>query len=66
MGEITTQARITCPACGFSKTETMPRNACRRFYRCDRCGTLLTPRVGDCCVFCSYADTVCPPKPQAA
>jgi hypothetical protein len=36
------------------------------FYRCEGCGTLLKPREGDCCVFCSYADRPCPPKQAAA
>jgi hypothetical protein len=66
MREVVTEARITCPVCGFSKFETMPDDACRRFYRCERCGTLLTPRPGDCCVFCSYADAACPPRQRAA
>jgi hypothetical protein len=61
-----TEARITCPGCGFSRVETMPVDACRRFYRCEGCGTLLRPRPGDCCVFCSYADSICPVKQRAA
>lgn len=56
------QSRITCPLCGTGKTETMPVDACWFFYRCTGCGEVLKPRSGDCCVFCSYGDTVCPPK----
>jgi len=56
------QSVITCPLCGAQATETMPENACRYFYRCAGCGETLKPRDGDCCVFCSYGDTVCPPK----
>lgn len=59
------EATITCPQCGFAKAETMPTDACQYFYRCEGCGTVLKPRPGDCCVFCSYADTKCPPM-QAA
>ncbi len=66
MAETVTEARITCPACGFSKVETMPTDACQHFYRCERCGELLGPLPGDCCVFCSYADSVCPPKQLAS
>ena len=36
--------------------------ACLFFYTCATCGTVLRPRAGDCCVFCSYSDQVCPPK----
>lgn len=52
---------ITCPACGTKKTEIMPTNACRFFYDCTGCGTVLRPKAGDCCVFCSYATVPCPP-----
>ena len=65
MAAVTTEATITCPKCGFSKLETMPTNACQYVYTCAGCGELLRPKPGDCCVFCSYADTLCPPK-QAA
>ena len=61
-----TEARIACPECGFSKVEGMPTNACQYFYACQGCQTLLHPRSGDCCVFCSYAEQVCPPKQAAA
>ncbi|HEY7560953.1 MAG TPA: GDCCVxC domain-containing (seleno)protein [Gaiellaceae bacterium] len=61
-----TKARITCPNGGFSKVETMPTDACRHLYRCDGCGASLRPLAGDCCVFCSYSDQVCPPKQAAA
>jgi hypothetical protein len=60
-----TEATITCPACGTQALETMPENACQHFYRCAGCETMLKPKPGDCCVFCSYADAVCPPKQQA-
>jgi hypothetical protein len=40
----------------------MPENACQYFYSCTSCGTVLRPLAGDCCVFCSYSDQVCPPK----
>lgn len=39
----------------------MPTEACRYFYTCTGCGVRLKPRQGDCCVFCSYGDTACPP-----
>lgn len=52
---------ITCPKCGFSKEETMPENACIVVYKCESCGSQLTPKSGDCCVFCSYGTEKCPP-----
>ena len=57
---------ITCPVCATTARETMPQDACQHFYRCTGCGEMLKPKPGDCCVFCSYADTVCPPKQREA
>ena len=52
---------LTCPACGFSKQETMPTDACLWSYECKNCKTQLHPKKGDCCVFCSYGTVPCPP-----
>ena len=60
------QSTITCPACGTAKAEAMPTDACQFFYACTGCGTLLRPKQGDCCVFCSYADIPCPPMQMNA
>ncbi|MFO7788600.1 MAG: GDCCVxC domain-containing (seleno)protein, partial [Halospina sp.] len=52
---------IECPHCGYTKTETMPVDACQYFYECEYCHALLKPHAGDCCVFCSFGTVVCPP-----
>ena len=52
---------ITCPHCGFGKTETMPTDACVFFWKCPACGARLKPKPRDCCVFCSYGSVKCPP-----
>ena len=57
-----TESVITCPKCGHQAAEQMPTNACQFFYTCASCDAQLRPLPGDCCVFCSYADQVCPPK----
>jgi hypothetical protein len=59
---VITAATITCPQCGVQTAEEMPTDACRFFYACPACSTVLRPLAGDCCVFCSYADRQCPPK----
>lgn len=59
-------AVIHCPTCGFAKEEVMPTDACQVRYTCLGCGALLRPKPGDCCVFCSYGDQVCPPKQAEA
>ena len=52
---------LTCPQCGFVAQETMPTDACQFYYECSHCKTLLRPKPGDCCVFCSYGSVKCPP-----
>ena len=60
-GSVVLDSTLTCPACGHVKTETMPTDACQWYYECEVCHTLLKPRPGDCCVFCSYGSVPCPP-----
>lgn len=45
---------LTCPECGFAKSETMPTDACQYYYECTECRMLLRPKPSDCCVFCSF------------
>ena len=59
--EIIVESIITCPACQHQKKELMPTDACQYFYECENCKSLLKPRQGDCCVFCSYGTVKCPP-----
>ena len=61
MTDIQLRSTLTCPECGHAKTETMPIDACTFFYEDEGCGTMLKPKQGDCCVFCSYGDVACPP-----
>ncbi len=56
------KSTIKCPKCGFEKEEVMPVDACQHFYKCEKCGAMLTPKPGDCCVFCSYGTVKCPSK----
>ena len=58
------KSTITCPKCGFEKEETMPTDRCTIFYECSNCKTTLTPKQGDCCVFCSYGSVKCPAKQE--
>ena len=51
---------ITCPECGFKKEKIMPVDSCLFFYECEYCKTILKPKEGDCCVFCSYGSVPCP------
>lgn len=52
---------LTCPNCNNSKAEEMPADSCVYFYECTSCGTILKPKLGDCCVFCSFGSIPCPP-----
>ena len=62
--DIKTEAILTCPKCLAKQKVTMPTNACQHFYKCANCGEMLKPKEGECCVFCSYADSLCPPKQE--
>ncbi len=64
MTEIITDSELTCPVCDFQETLTMPTDACIWFHECTKCHTLLKPKKGDCCVFCSFATMPCPPIQQ--
>ncbi|WP_276667984.1 MULTISPECIES: GDCCVxC domain-containing (seleno)protein [Thalassolituus] len=61
MPEVILQSELTCPECGHKKTESMPTDACQWFYECEQCHVLLKPKLGDCCVYCSYGSVPCPP-----
>lgn len=61
MTEISYEATVTCPKCGYSSKETMPSDSCLVIYKCKECGFVMTPKEGDCCIFCSYADKKCRP-----
>ncbi len=58
--KIALKSTITCPKCGYQKEETMPTDACQFFYECTNCNTILRPKEGDCCVYCSYGTNKCP------
>jgi len=45
--------------------ESMPANACIYFWDCPGCGASLSPKSGDCCIFCSYGSVPCPPVQEA-
>jgi hypothetical protein len=55
-------SEITCPKCGHKKTEKLPTDVCVIHYTCEKCHADLTPKVGDCCVFCTYGTHKCPSK----
>jgi uncharacterized Zn finger protein len=56
------KSTIKCPKCGFEREETMPQDFCQIVYKCTNCGAVLTPKEGDCCVYCSYGTVKCPSK----
>jgi hypothetical protein len=56
---------LTCPHCGHATAHTMPTNACIIFADCEGCGQMLRPKLGDCCIYCSYGSVACPPIQEA-
>ena len=61
MQDVQIESMLTCPVCGHVETLTMPSDACQWYQECTACKTLLRPKPGDCCVFCSYGSVPCPP-----
>jgi len=59
---LTLESTLTCPNCGAKSQLTMPLNYCQILFECGSCKHSLRPLSGDCCVFCSFGDTKCPPK----
>ena len=59
------RSTVTCPECGHQRVEEMPVDTCQFTYECPGCGSLLKPKAGDCCVFCSFGSFKCPPVQQA-
>lgn len=59
------KSELVCPACNHSSIEIMPVDACQYFWQCPHCDELIKPENGDCCVFCSYGNTPCPPVQQS-
>lgn len=61
MKPVILESLLTCPHCGYRHQEIMPLDACQFFYECTHCHTVLRPKAGDCCVFCSFGTVKCPP-----
>lgn len=62
VGTDSLHSEITCPKCGYKKTEPLPTEVCLLKYTCQSCRYEMIPEEGDCCVFCTYGDVKCPSK----
>lgn len=58
---VLTHSVLTCPFCGNEKVLEMPSDSCLFFHQCEACHEVISPKSGDCCVFCSYGSVKCPP-----
>ena len=63
--QLVLESVLTRLAFAHAQLELMPVDACQYFCECTRCGILLKPKAGDCCVFCSYGSVKCPPMQQS-
>ena len=61
MSNTVLESVLTCPVRGHAKRETMPTDACQFFYECECRKSVLRPKAGDRCVFCSFGNVKCPP-----
>ncbi|WP_081627095.1 GDCCVxC domain-containing (seleno)protein [Bordetella sp. FB-8] len=64
MSAVILESVLTCPRCGHTQQEAMPTDACQFYYECRVCHSLLRPKPGDCCVYCSFGSVPCPPIQQ--
>jgi len=62
MTDILPQSTIAYPQYYQKTTEQMPTNYCQYIWECPNCKNKLKPKVGDCCVYCSYGTNPCPSK----
>ncbi|WP_370622950.1 GDCCVxC domain-containing (seleno)protein [Polynucleobacter sp. MWH-Berg-3C6] len=53
------QSTITCPYCRASESLEIPIGSSQHLYRCRACSSILKPKSGDCCIFCSFGDLDC-------
>ncbi len=60
MADVKLESVVTCPKCGFKSNEIMPTQFCLIRYQCKNCSSILVPKEGDDCIFCSWGDTKCP------
>ncbi|MGY5849606.1 MULTISPECIES: GDCCVxC domain-containing (seleno)protein [Flavobacteriaceae] len=54
------KSEITYPECGQKKRSNVSR-ILPIFYEGGNCKTVLKPKGGICCVYCSYRTESCPP-----
>lgn len=57
-----TESLMRCPHCQAAQVEAMPMERCVILWDCPTCGQAVRPKLGDCCVFCSYGSVPCPSK----
>jgi hypothetical protein len=56
-----TTSTLTCPECAGASEKQMATDSCEVVYLCRHCATMLRPKPGDCCVYCSFGTVPCPP-----
>ncbi|WP_371133417.1 GDCCVxC domain-containing (seleno)protein [Methylotenera sp.] len=54
------ESTLTCPSCGYVATEKMTLDSLLWFYKCKSCHSMIKPKCGNCCVFCSFGTVKCP------
>lgn len=60
--QVDVHATLTCPVCETKQKVIMPIDQLQHYYKCtnQECMADLAPLPGKDCVFCSYADKLCP------
>jgi len=50
---------VTCPKCGHTEPEEIPKGYSTRLYACKSCNVVIVAKPRNCCVFCSYGSNPC-------
>lgn len=53
---------ISCVLCGRTHNVQMPKYATQNVFNCPDCGYETKASSAECCVYCEYGKTPCPPQ----
>jgi hypothetical protein len=57
-------AKLKCPFCGKIEETEMPERHSETERPCKFCDKLMQASGADCCVFCKFSNTICPPQQE--
>ncbi|MFW9990603.1 MAG: GDCCVxC domain-containing (seleno)protein [Candidatus Odinarchaeota archaeon] len=64
MTSVKIETRLKCPHCGLVEVVEMPLDRCIIRHECGYCQSVIVPKKGDCCIFCSHGNIPCPSEQE--